>query len=47
MIVGARQGFQIFIQNTWFIENNRAFSKFFVGFCIPLLVLSHYNKISP
>ena len=28
-IVGARQSFQIFIQNTWFLENNRALSKFF------------------
>ena len=27
-VVGARQNFQIFRQNTWFLENNRALSKF-------------------
>ena len=27
-IVGARQSFQIFGQNTWFLENNRALSKY-------------------
>ena len=27
-IVRARQSFQIFRQNTWFLENNRALSKF-------------------
>ena len=30
-IVGARQSFQVFRQNTWFLENNRAFSKFWYG----------------
>ena len=28
MIVGARQNFQFFKQKTWFLENNRALSKF-------------------
>ena len=28
MVVGARESFQIFRQNTWFLENNRAFPKF-------------------
>ena len=27
MVVGARQSFQFFRQKTWFLENNRAFSK--------------------
>ena len=27
-VVGARQSFQIFRQNTWFLEKNRQFSKF-------------------
>ena len=27
-VVGARQNFQIFRQNSWFLENNRALSKF-------------------
>ena len=30
-IVGARQSFQIFRQNTWFLKNNRALSKFLYG----------------
>ena len=32
---GARQSFQIFRQNTWFLENNRALSKLLYG-------ISHY-----
>ena len=31
-IVGVRQGFQIFKQNTWFLENNRAFIQIFVWY---------------
>ena len=27
-VVGAHQSFQIFRQNTWFLENNRTLSKF-------------------
>ena len=30
-VVGARQSFQIFRQNTWFLENNRALPKFLYG----------------
>ena len=30
-VVGTRQRFQIFRQNTWFLENNRALSKFLYG----------------
>ena len=30
-VVGARQSSQIFRQNTWFPENNRALSNFFYG----------------
>ena len=30
-VLGARQSFQIFRQNDWFLENNRAFSKFLYG----------------
>ena len=30
-IVGARQSFQISRQNNWFMENNRALSKFLYG----------------
>ena len=30
-VIGAPQSFQIFRQNTWFIENNRALSKFLYG----------------
>ena len=35
MVVGARQSFQFFRQKTWFLENNRALSKFLYG-------VSHY-----
>ena len=30
-VVGDRQSFQIFRQNTWFLENKRALSKFLDG----------------
>ena len=30
-VVGARQSFQIFKQNTWFLENNKALPKFLYG----------------
>ena len=35
MVVGARQSFQFFRQKTWFLENNKALSKFLFG-------VSHY-----
>ena len=31
MVVGARRSFKFFRQNTWFLENNRALSKFLYG----------------
>ena len=31
MVVGARQSFQIFRQNTWFLENNRDLFKLLCG----------------
>ena len=31
MVAGARQSFQFFRQKTWFLENNRALSKFLYG----------------
>ena len=31
MVVGARQNFQILIQKTWFLENNRALPKSLYG----------------
>ena len=31
VLVGARQSFQRFGQNTWFLENNRGLSKFLYG----------------
>ena len=31
MVVGARQSFQTFRQNTWFLENNRALPKVLYG----------------
>ena len=30
-VVGARQSFEIFRQNAWFLENNRALPKFLYG----------------
>ena len=30
-VVGARQSFQIFLQNAWFLINNKALSKFLCG----------------
>ena len=29
MVVGVRQNFQFFRQNNWFLENDRALSKFY------------------
>ena len=46
-VVGAHRSFQIFKQNTLLLENNRALSKFCMGFCITQLVLSNLNKNSP
>ena len=38
MVVGARHSFQFFRQKTWFLENNRALSKYLYG-------VSHYLKL--
>ena len=46
-IVGACQSFQIFRQNTWFLENNELCLNFCVAFCITWLALSNYIKITP
>ena len=39
MVVGARQSFQIIRQNTWFLENNRALSKFLYGILHYLIII--------
>ena len=44
-IVGARQSFQIFRQNTWFLENNRALSKIFYGILNYLISIIKLKKI--
>ena len=31
MVVGTHQNFQFFRQKTWFLENNKALSKFLYG----------------
>ena len=42
-VVGARQSFQIFIQNTWFFESNRALSKCSYGILHYLISISNYD----
>ena len=44
MVVGARQSFQFFTQNSWFLENNRTLSKFSYG--IFHYLINHYLKKS-
>ena len=39
MVVGARQSFQFFRQNTWFLKNNRALSKFLYGILYYLIII--------
>ena len=34
MMIGARQSFQLFGQNTWFLKNNRALFKFLYDFVL-------------
>ena len=34
MVVGAHKSFQFFMQNTWFLGNNRALPKFYMEFFI-------------
>ena len=49
-VVVARQSFQFFKQNTWFLESNRPLP-FYKGFCgirdVTELVLPYDKKISP
>ena len=46
-IAGARQSFQIFRQNTWFLKSNRAMSKFLYDILHYLISIIKLNKISP
>ena len=39
MVVGARQNFQTFRQNTWFLKNNRAFSGFSFGILHSFIII--------
>ena len=40
MAFGARQNFQFFRQNTWFIENKRALSKILYGILYYLISIT-------
>ena len=44
MVVGARQIFRFFRQNTRFLENNKALSKFMYGILLYLII--RYAQIS-
>ena len=44
MVVGARQSFQIFRQNTWFLEKNTALSNFLYGILHYLISITRLNK---
>ena len=44
MVVGARQSFQFFTRNSWFLENNRTLSKFL--YAILHYLINHYLKKS-
>ena len=46
MVVGARQCIQFFRQNTWFLENNGALSKFSYGIFLYLISISKLPKKS-
>ena len=41
MIVGARQNFHLFGQNTWYLKNNRDLIKFLYDFAI----FTYYHQI--
>ena len=53
VVVGTRQSFQFFRQNTWYLENNRDLSKFLYGVShylisiLKLLKISQYNPGKP
>ena len=51
MVVGARESFQFFRQKTWFLENNRALSKFLyevwhylINYCYQITIKSVHKK---
>ena len=44
MVVGAHQNFHFFTQNTWFLENNRALSKFLYGVLHYLISITKLSK---
>ena len=46
MVVGACQSFQFFGQNTWFLKNNRALSKFLYGILHYLISITKLFKKS-
>ena len=45
MVVGARQTFRFFRQKPWFLENNRALSKFLYGVLHYLISIMKYYEI--
>ena len=50
MVVGARQSFHFFLQNTWFVENNRALTTFWYGilhYLIGIINLKQNQSIKP
>ena len=46
MVVGAHQSFQFFRQNTWFLKNKRALSKFLYGILHDLISIAKFLKES-
>ena len=44
MAVGVRQSFQIFRQNTWFLKNYRALSRFLYGILDYLISFTKFKK---
>ena len=50
MVVGAHQNFQLFIQNVWFLENNRALPKVLceiLHYLISIIKLYKTQSIKP
>ena len=45
-VVGGRQSFQFFLQNTWFLGNNRVLSKFLYGILHYLICITKLSKKS-
>ena len=44
MVVAARQSFQFFGQNTWFLKSNRALSKFLYGIFHYLISITKLSR---